>query len=55
MDRQDAPRHATTATYSDMTNPVMRGLNTADGLYQSRLMIRPNIEASHILIASLMK
>ena len=45
----------TTATYSDMTNPIMRGLNTADRLHQSYVAIRLDIEAPHILIASLMR
>ena len=43
------------ATYSDMTNLVMRGLKTVDGLLQSYVMIRPDIEAPHTLIASLMR
>ena len=29
-DREGVPRHATTATYSDVTNLVMRGLKTTD-------------------------
>ena len=55
MDSEDAPRHATMATYLDVTNPVMGRLNTADGLYQNCVMIRPDIEAPHTLIASLMR
>ena len=49
------PRHATTATNSDVTNLVMRGLKTADGLHQSYVAIQPDIEALLTLIASLMR
>ena len=55
MDRKGVPRHVTMATYSDMTNLVMRGPKTADGPYQSYVTIQPNIEAPHTLIASLMR
>ena len=34
-DREDVPRHAMTATCSDVTNLVMRRLKAADGLHQS--------------------
>ena len=54
-DLEDVSRHATTATYSDVTNLVMRGLKTADGLYQTYVAIRPDMEAPHTLIASLMR
>ena len=54
-DREDVPGHATMATYSDVTNLVMCGLKTADGLHQSYVAIRPDIEAPHTLIASLMR
>ena len=44
-DREDVCILGTTATYSDVTNLVMRGLKTADGLHQSYVTIRPDIEA----------
>ena len=55
MNREDVPRHATTDTYSDVTNLVMRGLKTADGHHPSYMAIQPDIEAPHTLIASLMR
>ena len=54
-DREDVPRHATTATYSDVTNLVMPGPKTADGLHLSYGAMWPNIEAPHTHSASLMK
>ena len=54
-DHEDAFRLATTATYSDVTNLVMSGPKTADGLHRSYVAMWPNIEAPHILFASLMK
>ena len=55
MGREDVPQHTTTATYSDVTNLVMHGLKTADGLHQSYVAIRPDIEALDTIIASLMR
>ena len=54
-DREDAPRHAKTAIYSDVTSLVTPGPKTADGLHQSYVMMRPDIEAPHTLFASLTK
>ena len=55
MDRGDAFRLATTATYSDVTNLTTPGLNAADGLHQSYATTRPDLEAPHTLSASQMK
>ena len=55
MNREDMPRHATTAIYSDVTNLVTPGPKTADGLHQSYVVVRPDIEAPHTLFASLTK
>ena len=55
MDREDMPRHAAMAIYLDVTNLVMCGLKAADGLHQSYVAMRPDIEAPHTLFASLMK
>ena len=52
-DREDVPRHTTTAIYSDVRNLVMHGLKAADGLHQSYVTIQPDIEVPHTLIASL--
>ena len=54
-DREDVPRHATTAIYSDVTNLVTPGPKTADGLHRSYVATRPGIEAPHTLFASLTK
>ena len=54
-DREDVPRHATTAIYSDVTNLVTPGPKTADGLHRSYVAMRPDIEAPHTLFASLTK
>ena len=54
-DREDAPRHATTAIYSDVTNLVTPGPKTADALHRSYIAMRPDIEAPHTLFASLTK
>ena len=43
------------ATYSDMTNLVTHGPKTADRLHPSYVVILPDIEVPHTLIASLMK
>ena len=51
-DREDAPRHATKATYSDVTNLITRGLKIADGLHQSYAATRPGTEVLHTLSAS---
>ena len=50
--REDASRHATTATYSDMTNLATPGPNAADGLHQSYAAMRPGTEVPHTLSAS---
>ena len=54
-DREDAPRHATTAIYSYVTSLVTPGPNAADGLHQSYTVMRPDIEVSHTLSALQMK
>ena len=54
-DREDTPRHATMATYSDVTNLVTPGPKTADGLHPSYVATWPDIEAPHTPSASLMK
>ena len=54
-DREDVPRHATTATYSDVTNLVTLEPITIDGLHRSYVVTRPDIEVPHTLFASLMK
>ena len=50
-DREDAPRHATTATYSDVTSLVTPGPKTADGLHRSYVAMWPDIEVPHTLFA----
>ena len=55
MDREGMPRHAATATYSDVTNLVTHGPKTVDGLHQSYAATWPNIEVPHTHFASLMK
>ena len=55
MDREDVFRHATTATYSNVPNLVTPGPKAADGLHQSYVAMRPDIEAPHTLFASLAK
>ena len=52
MDREDAPGHATTAIYSDVTSLVTPGPKTADGLHRSYITMWPNIEAPVTLFAS---
>ena len=42
-DREDAPRHATTAIYSDVTSLVTPGPKTADGLHRSYVAMWPDI------------
>ena len=54
-DREDMPRHVTTATYSDVTSLVTPGPKTADGLHPSCVATWPDIEAPHIPSASVMK
>ena len=54
-DREDAPRHVTTATYLDVTNLVTLEPITIDGLHRSYVAMRPDIEVPHNLFASLMK
>ena len=54
-DREDVPRHATTATYSDVTSLVTPGPKTADGLHRSYVAMWPDIEAPQPLFASLTK
>ena len=54
-DHEDVPRHATTATYSDVTNLVTPGPKTADGLHWSYVVMQPDIGAPHTLFASLTK
>ena len=54
-DREDVPRHVTTATYSDVTNLVTSGPKTVDGLHRSYVAMWPDIEAPHTHFASLTK
>ena len=54
-DRESMPRHATMATYSDVTNPATPELKTAKGLLRSYVAVWPNIEAPHTHFASPMK
>ena len=54
-DRKDVPRHATSATYSDVTSLVTPGPKTTDGLHLSYVATWPNIEAPHTHSASLTK
>ena len=48
-------RHATMATYSDVTNLATPEPKTANGLMQSYVAVWPNIEVPHTRFASLMK
>ena len=54
-DREDVPRHVTTAIYSDVTSLVTPGPKTADGLHLSYVAMWPDIEAPHTPFASLTK
>ena len=54
-DREDVPRHAMMAIYSDATNLVTPGPKTVGGLHLSYVTMRPGIEAPHTLFASLME
>ena len=54
-DREDMPRHETTAIYSDVTSLVTPGPKTTDGLHRSYVVMWPDIEAPHTLFASLTK
>ena len=51
-DHEDVPRHVMMATYSDVTDLVTPEPTTADGLHQSYVAMRPDIEAPHTLFAS---
>ena len=51
-DREDVPRHETTATYSDVRNLATPGPKTENGLHRRYVAVRPNIEAPHTLFAS---
>ena len=55
MDHEDVPRRAATTIYAGATSLATPGPKTADGLHQSYVAIRPDIEAPHTLIASLTK
>ena len=55
MDREGMPRHATMATYSDMTNLATPEKKTANGLLRNYVAVWPNKEAPHTPFASLMK
>ena len=46
-DREDMPRHATMATYSDVSNLSTPEPKTAKGLLRSYVAVWPNIEAPH--------
>ena len=50
-DREDVPRHAMTATYSDVTNLATPGPKTANGLRRRYVAVWPNTEALHTLFA----
>ena len=52
MDRENVHRHATTATYSDVTNLATPGSKTANRLHQRDVAVWPSIEAPHTLFAS---
>ena len=54
-DREDVPRHVTTAIYSDVTSLATPGPKTADELHRSYVMKWPDMEAPHTVFASLMK
>ena len=51
-DREDVPRHVTTAIYSDVTKQTTPGPNVADRLHQSSAAMRPAIEVPHTLSVS---
>ena len=51
-DREDVPRHAMTATNSDVTNLATPGPKTANVLHRRYVAVWPNIEAPHTLFAS---
>ena len=55
MDREDVPRPAMMATYSDVTNLVTPEPITADELHRSYGIMRQDTEAPHTLFPSLMK
>ena len=54
-DRESMLRHATMATYSDVSNLAMPKPKTAKGLLRSYVVVWPNIEAPHTHFDSLMK
>ena len=54
-DREDVPRLAMSATYSDVTSLVTPDPKTADELHLSYVATWPNIEAPHTHSASLTK
>ena len=54
-DHENMLRHATTATYSDVSHLAATRPKTAMGLLQSYASVWPNIEAPHTRFASLMK
>ena len=51
-DREDVPRHTTTATYSDIENRAIPGPKTANRLHRTYVAVWPNIEALPTLFAS---
>ena len=55
VDREIMLRHATMATYSDVSNLATPEPKTAKGLLRSYVAVWPYIEAPHTLFASLMK
>ena len=48
-DREDMPRHATTAIYSDVTNLVTPGPKAADRLHRSYVAMQLDMGAAHPL------
>ena len=54
-DREGMPRHATMATYPDVTNLATPEPKTVKGLLRSYVAVWPNIEAPHTRFASPMK
>ena len=54
-DRESMLRHATMATYSDVSNLATPEPKTAKGLLRSYVAVWPNIEVPHTRFASLMK
>ena len=54
-DRESMLRHATMATYSDVSNLATPDPKIAKGLFRSYVVVWPNIEVPHTRSASLMK